>query len=127
MLKTLKNFGPETEQRSLYEFFTDIIRGKAKEINKEIPFRLGFSMYRRKRILDAIMMPEGPAKEKGKRTVENFKTQLLNRAKGKAEDEGQDPTLITMEDIEGGKDPNFDPTKGFGNMTGTIKPRDPRS
>lgn len=43
------------------------------EIDKNVPFRLGFSMYRRKRILDAIMLPEGVAKEKGKRVLDNFK------------------------------------------------------
>jgi hypothetical protein len=95
------------------------------EIDKNVPFRLGFSMYRRKRILDAIMLPEGAAKEKGKRVLDNFKLQLLTRAKEKCETGGGDPSLVTMWDIEGGGDLHFDPTKGFGNMTGTVKPKDP--
>jgi centrin-2 len=125
ILRTLKSYGDGTEQRGVYEFFRAIIRGQAAEIDKNVPFRLGFSMYRRKRILDAIMLPESVAKEKGKRVLDNFKLQLLNRAKEKCESGGGDPSLITMWDIEGGGDLHFDPTKGFGEMTGTVKPKDP--
>merc|ERR1712008_323220 len=76
---------------SLYEFFRDMIKGDFKkmgDMDNDIPFKLNFSQYRRKRILDAIMQPEGEKKEKGRKILNNFKKQLIIKKQQKKIDEG---------------------------------------
>lgn len=48
-------------QTSIYDFFKDIISGdfsKMKDMDPSLSFKLNFSQYRRRKLLDAIMLEE---------------------------------------------------------------------
>ena len=53
---------------SLYRFFKDMIEGKLnnkQDMDNDIPFMLNFSLYRRKRIIDAIIGDDDEKKKEG--------------------------------------------------------------
>ena len=72
---------------------------KMGDMENDMPFTLNFSQYRRKRILDAIMLNDGETREKGKKIMNNFKKQLINKKRQKKIDEGEDPNDISLENI----------------------------
>lgn len=72
IMKAIKGSGGNVDEgkASLYQFFQDMIEGnfsKRGEMNSDVPFMLNFSQYRRRRIIDAIMisdnMSEGEEQE----------------------------------------------------------------
>ena len=86
------NNGLDEEDGSsgLYEFFKDMVEGnfsKRGDMDNDVPFMLNFSQYRRKRIIDAIVLKNKEDEDKrkeGQRILnvnspkfENFLTQNI--------------------------------------------------
>ena len=67
-------------QTSIYDFFKDIISGdfsKMKDMDPSLSFKLNFSQYRRKKLLDAIMLDENdPKKIKAMNILNSFERQI---------------------------------------------------
>ena len=65
-----RNENVKEDQSSLYEFFKDMVEGnlnKKEDMDNDIPFMLNFSQYRRKRIMDGIIISEASQEDKEKR------------------------------------------------------------
>jgi Ca2+-binding EF-hand superfamily protein len=59
-------------QSSLFDFFDDMIKGKLSrmgDMDAEMPFMLNISMYRRRRIMDAIMSDNEQKKKSGQKIM----------------------------------------------------------
>lgn len=59
-------------QSSLFDFFDDMIKGKLSrmgDMDPEQPFMLNISMYRRRRIMDAIMSRDEEKKKSGQKIM----------------------------------------------------------
>ena len=64
-MRTIKRNDTQN-QSSIYDFFKDIISGdfsKMKDMDPSLSFKLNFSQYRRKKLLDAIMLEENNIKK----------------------------------------------------------------
>ena len=102
IMRSIKKNDGDKKDSSLAQFFQDMINGDFKkmgDMENDMPFTLNFSQYRRKRILDAIMLNDGETREKGKKIMNNFKKQLINKKRQKKIDEGEDPNDISLENI----------------------------
>lgn len=63
IMKAIKNGESQgvKGQSSLYQFFQDMVEGnfsKRGDMDNDVPFMLNFSQYRRKRIIDAIILED---------------------------------------------------------------------
>lgn len=60
IMRTIKKNDYQKES-SIYDFFKDIISGdfsKMKDMDPSLSFKLNFSQYRRKKLMDAIMLKD---------------------------------------------------------------------
>lgn len=99
IMRSIKKNDGQTDS-NLYEFFRDMVKGdfdKMGDMDNDIPFKLNFSQYRRKRILDSIMCPPGEKKDKGSKIMNNFKKQLILKKQQKKIEDGENPNDISLD------------------------------
>ena len=68
-----KDNGKQEDSSSLYDFFKDMMEGninKMGDMDKDLPFMLNYSMYRRRRIMDAIMKKDSDKGKLGEKIME---------------------------------------------------------
>lgn len=88
------------------------------DMDKDIPFRLNVSTYRRRKILDAIMSKDSDKGNKGMKILNAFKKQIRIIKEQEKLQKGEDPYDQNDKSIVGNAN------KGFPKMTRIIKPND---
>ncbi|KAL4502192.1 hypothetical protein ABPG72_000427 [Tetrahymena utriculariae] len=95
-----KGGGDESEKGAIFDFFKKMSTGQFdNQMDKIVPFRLNVSMYRRRKILDAIMSSNKEKKDKGQKILQSFKKQLIFYKRQEKIEKGEDPNDISIDQI----------------------------
>ncbi|KRX08978.1 hypothetical protein PPERSA_08181 [Pseudocohnilembus persalinus] len=109
----------ENEKKLIFEFFKKMSTGQlSDDMDKNIPFRLNVSTYRRRKILEAIMQKDTDKGNKGMKILNAFKKQI-NTIK-QLERGNNDENLDDLHDQSTIGNGN----KGFPKMARIVKPND---
>lgn len=73
-------------------FFLEMINGELmEEMEKNLPFKLNVSQFRRRKILDAIMQTDTKKKEMGSKIMQAYKKLLITNKQKQKEEKGENP------------------------------------
>jgi len=102
-LAIMKNLNSKDGKESvLFKFFQSMYTGKLMDnMDPNLPFKLNVSQYRRRKLLDAIMLPEREKdkKEQGIKILQSFKKQVVNNKQRDKIAKGENPNDISIDQV----------------------------
>eukprot|EP01017_Pseudomicrothorax_dubius_P019234 TRINITY_DN2115_c0_g1_i12.p1 TRINITY_DN2115_c0_g1~~TRINITY_DN2115_c0_g1_i12.p1 ORF type:complete len:277 (+),score=93.29 TRINITY_DN2115_c0_g1_i12:50-880(+) len=107
IMSTIKN-NSELKASPIFSFFKRMIDGEQlmDRMDKNIPFKLNVSQFRRKRIMDAIMSSSKEDKDSGMKILQAFKKQLYTTKQKEKIQRGENPNDISLEEPPNREDAN---------------------